>query len=160
MTHPHISAIVIFKMKVASMCSVVLFSTPTICQCKCDTQLNIDGVLQILDLHFLRGTPAVNAKQTNCSFSESCFHPGFKDFAPLLHGFKEFFFFFLLFFSSRMKVIICFWVTSQLRRFVGLLGHPRNVKWGVAMVSSSASQHSEEARLMMSKDCLRTKQLH
>lgn len=60
-----------------------------------------------------------------------------------------FIFSFLFFCSGGMKVIICFWVTSQLRQFVGPLGHPRNVKWGVAMVSSSASQHSEESRLMM-----------
>lgn len=110
--------------------------------------MNIDGILQILDLHFLWWTLVVNAKKTKCSYSESCFCPRFKDFAPLLHSFKDFF---ILFFSGGMKVIICFWVTSQLRRFVGLLGHPRNVKWGVVMVSSAASQHSEEARLMMSK---------
>lgn len=70
---------------------------------------------------------------------------------------KQFFFFFSVFFfiiffcSGGMKVIICFWVTSQLRQFVGLLGHPQNVKCEVAMVFLSASQHSKEARLMMSK---------
>lgn len=87
-------------------------ATHTICQCKYDhleqnVDQNIDGVLQILDLHFLWGTLAVNAKQTRCSYSESCFCsvPGSRTLPHCCTALKVFFFFsfFTLFIFLRRR---------------------------------------------------------
>lgn len=118
----------------------------TTCQHKCahleqSVDLNIDGVPQIWIYISSEGHSGWMQSRQGALIFKSCFSClGFKDFAPLLDAFKDFFIFFL----AGMKVIICFWVTSQLCWFLRPRWHPRNEKWGVAILSLSASQHSEE----------------